>query len=103
MRDPRLMNQRHVLTIQLDKILRDAFEAFCEHSEAKLGRKVTEAEAARFLIRKAIDAKASIADAGYTEGFRAGMAEAKRAFAEGVASATAKTVTGANVASKSAH
>jgi hypothetical protein len=83
----RSMNDRHVISVQLDADLRKAFAAFVAGSAASLGRKVTEAEALRVLLRKALETGVSLSDSAYREGFRAGMAASKEAFARGMAAA----------------
>lgn len=87
MSDSSDMNDRFVLSIQLDKVLRERFAAFLKAMSSRAGREVKEAEVARLLLRKGLDANASMADSGYAEGWRRGMAEAKEAFGRGMSAA----------------
>ena len=87
------MNTIGVLAVQLDRTLKNKFRDFCKNAEGNLGRAVCESEAARVLLRRALDGKVSLGDVGYEEGFRAGMAAAKAAFAAGVDAATKAVAT----------
>jgi hypothetical protein len=75
------MNRSGVLSVQLDRQLRAAVEHRRKLMKGELGRDVRDAEITRVLLRRGLEDRVSLQDAGYVEGWRAGMAEAKEAHA----------------------
>jgi hypothetical protein len=84
------MNRLGVLSVQLDRRLRDDLRAFRKKMAIDLGREVPEAEAARILLRRALGGEISMRDSGYVEGWRHGAGAARAAFEGGVAAFAAR-------------
>lgn len=74
------MTKSGIISVQLDRELRAALERRRRDMKAELGRNVRDAELVRVLLRVGIGDRDRLG-AGYREGWRAGMAEAKEAHA----------------------
>ncbi len=83
------MDRRKIVSVQLDKGLREKLTGFRATAEKRLGRTMTESEMVRVLLRRGLDTNVDMVASGYVEGWRHGMAEAKAALAAGLAEARA--------------